>query len=61
MLNANISQRVKRITNLPKSDMTFLESSGIKYEEDIMFLLYENILKNIPLVTQRKLGLICEY
>ena len=58
---SNIFQRVKLITNLHDDDVTFLESDGVKYKEDLALILSKDILKKNTLITQRKTCLVCEY
>ena len=39
MMTTNISHRVKSIAKLRNEYMIFLESNGVKYEEDITFII----------------------
>ena len=52
---------MKRIANLRDEGVTFLESGVVKYEEDIAYILFEDIMNNVPIITQRKIVLIGQF
>ena len=52
---------MKRIANLRDEGVTFLESGVVKYEEDIAYILFEDIMNNVPIITQRKLVFIGQF
>ena len=47
--------------SLNNNDGMFIKSDRVKYNEDITFLIFENILKKTPIITLGKLGLFYEY
>ena len=61
MLTPDIFQRVKIIGSLRDKNMIFIECDGVKWKEDLPFILFEDITKNISLVIWRILGLIGKF
>ena len=54
----NISQRVKRVSD---QDCQILETEGIKLEDDIRYVHFEDPPKGIPVVKRRNLNIISQY
>ena len=61
MPTTDVNQRVKRIAGLDDDDVTKLQAIGIKTEEDLSFIQFQDLGDEIGLIKRRKLEYISKF